>query len=101
VPRIQTFDVAFPPPEHAGAIAAALRAAGWEPEAEGELLSTVLADVLMIIGAGGDAREVAAYLEVAPRKHHVPLSASLEAYLPVAEQLVRAGRHEDEPRPAV
>ena len=91
MPRIQTFDVVYPPPERAAAVAAVLREAGWPPEAEGSLNLTLLEDVLMILGAEGGVRGVALYLRTAVEP---PLGGqSIEHYSAVAAQVVRVGSH--------
>jgi hypothetical protein len=88
VPQIATFDTAFPP-ERATAVAAALKAAGWDPAAEGLLNLTLLEDVLMIVDAAGGAHHVADYLRATARVEGAPTFPA-DHYLPLAEALIRA-----------
>jgi hypothetical protein len=66
-------NVAHPPRDRAAAIAAALRAHGWSPDAEGALALRLIDDVLMIVDAGGGARELTLYLRELDA--HEPLEA--------------------------
>ena len=88
MPRLTTFDTAFPP-ERATAVEAALKEAGWDPAAEGLLNLTRLEDILMILDAAGDAYHVADYLRTTARLDDAS-ALPLDHYLPLAEAIIVA-----------
>ena len=88
MPRLSSFDTAFPS-GRATAVADALRAAGWDPGAEGLLNLTLLEDVLMIVDAAGDAQHVADYLRSTARAQNLS-ALPVAHYLPLAQAIMRA-----------